>query len=229
MEGYQLDKWLWTNSDFGTMGWHDSLVYAFKVDQDLYFDIDYIFKWVQPDKDYWFSFWIAPCTLIFETPTKFSFNLESNDFYKYPEIADLRRSLNEKGKTVWCIETHIGDILIETENFKQFVRRPPTLQVGQQIIPEERGDVSFATTFEKNFIETPQIKQIKQENFLLRQKAANAIHLQKELSILFDKRLKGELDIKEYILQKRQLEQQIKDIRLELRKNNLEDLTDLNF
>ena len=211
------------------MGWHDCLVYSFKIDQDLYFDIDYIFKWVQPGKDHWFSFWVAPCTLVFETPTKFSFNLESNDFYNYLEIADLHRQLNEKGKTEWRIETHIGDILIETEKFKQFVRRPATLQTGQQIIPEERGEVSFATTFDKDFIEAPEIKQLKQDNFLLRQKATNVKHLQKEISNLFDKRLKGEVEIKEYILQKRQLEKQIKDIKQELRKNDLEHLADPNF
>ena len=140
-ETYNLDKWVWTNDDFGVMGWHDSLIYAFKVDQDLYFDIDYIFKWVQPNQDHWFSFWVAPCTLIFETPHKFTLNLESNETYNHIEIADLHRQINQKGKTEWFIETHIGNIMIEAETFKQFVRRPPTLQAGQQIIPEERGDV----------------------------------------------------------------------------------------
>lgn len=229
MEDYQLDKWLWTDADFDTMGWHDSLIYAFKVDQDLYFDIDYIFKWVQPDKDHWFSFLIAPCTLVFETPTKFSFNLESNDFYNYIEIADIHRQLNQNNKTEWRIETHIGDIVIEADKFKQFVRRQPTLQSGQQIIPEERGEVSFATAFDENFRETAQVTQIKQEHFALRHKATNSRHLQKELSDLLDKRLKGVVDTKQYIIKKRELERQIEVIKQELQENDLENLADTNF
>lgn len=229
MEDYQLDKWLWTDADFDVMGWHDSLIYAFKIDQDIYFDIDYIFKWVQPDKDYWFSFWVAPCTLVFEAPTKFSFDLESNDFYNYIEIADLHRQVNDNGKTEWRIETHIGDIVIEAEKFKQFVRRRPTLQTGQQIIPEERGEVSFATVFNEDFRETAQVTQIKQERFALRQKATSSRHLQKELSDLLDKRLKGLVDTKQYIIKKRELERQIEAIKQELQKNDLEHLADTNF
>lgn len=229
VEDYQLDKRLWTDADFDLMSWHDSLVYAFKVDQDLYFDIDYIFKWVQPVKDYWFSFWVAPCTLIFETPTKFGFDLESNDFCNYIEIADLGREVNDNGKTEWRIETHIGDIVIEADKFKQFVRRRPTLQAGQQIIPEERGEVSFTTAFDENFTETAQVKQIKHERFTLRKKATHSKHLQKELSDLLEKRLKGEVSTKQYIVKKRELEQQINDIKQELEKNDLEHLADSNF
>ncbi len=229
MEDYQLDKWLWTDADFDVMGWHDSLIYAFKVDQDLYFDIDYIFKWVRPDQDHWFSFYVAPCTLVFETPTKFHLNLESNEFYTYIEIADLHKQLNSNEKTEWRIETHIGDIIIEADNYKQFVRRPPTLQTGQQVIPEERGEVSFATLFDKDFKETAQVKKIKQEHFALRQKATNARHLQKELSDLLDKRLKEEVDAKDYIIKKREIERQIKAIKKELEQAHLKHLADPNF
>ena len=64
---------------------------------------------------------------------------------------------------------------------------------------------------------------------LFRQKATKAKHLQKELADLFNKRLKGEMETKQYILQKRQLEKQVKDIKLDLRENNLEHLADPNF
>lgn len=219
VENYQLEKWIWTDTDFDVMGWHDSYIYAFKIGDNIYFDIDYIFKWVQPGQDDWFSFWVAPCTLIFEIPEKFSFNLESNEFNNQIEIADLHRQVNGKGKTEWRIETHIGDILIESQNFRQIVRRRPTLQTGQQIIPEERGEVSFVTLSDKNFFETEQVKLIKDKLFILRQKATKAKHLEKELSDLFDKRLKMEIDTKQYILSKRMLEQKIKGIKLELEQN----------
>lgn len=32
----------------------------------LLFDIDYIFKWVGPEEDGYYRFWISPATLIFE-------------------------------------------------------------------------------------------------------------------------------------------------------------------
>jgi hypothetical protein len=50
----------------------------------------------------------------------------------------------------------------------------------------------------------------------------NAKDLQKDIADLFKKRQKGEMDTKQYILQKRQLEQQVKDIKRELRDNGLE-------
>lgn len=221
-ETYHLDKWVWTNDDFDEMGWHDSLIYAFKVDKDLYFDLDYIFEWVEPQQGLWFSFWIAPCTLIFETPRKFSFNFENKDFDNYLEISDVYRQINQNNETEWRIETNVGDILIEAENFRQIVRRLPTKQPGQHIIPEERGEISFATSFDKDFKETERVKEIKQNDFLLRQKAARAQRLQKDLAKLFTRRLKGEIDTKLYILQKRELEQQVKDIKRELKDNGLE-------
>ena len=226
---YHLEKSVWNNDDFDEMGWHDSTIYAFKIDKDFYLDIDYIFKWVEPEQDSWFSFWVAPCTLIFETPRKISFNLENKDFDNYFEISDLHKQTTQNQTTEWRIETNIGDILIETENFRQIVRRLPTIHAGQQIITEERGEVSFATTFDKEFIEKEQVKEIKQKDFLFRQKATKAQHLQRELADLFNKRLKGEMETKEYILQKRQLEKQVKDIKLELRANDLEYLADSNL
>ena len=228
-KAYHLDKSVWTNHDFDEMGWHDSTIYAFKIDKDFYLDIDYIFKWVEPEQDSWFSFWVAPCTLIFEAPRKISFNLENKDFDNYFEISDLHRQANQNQKTEWRIETNSGNILIETENFRQIIRRPPTIQAGQQIIAEERGEISFATTFDQEFIETRQVKEIKQKDFLFRQKATNVKRLQKELADLFNKRLKGEMATKQNILQKRQLEKQVKDIKLELRANDLEYLADSNL
>ena len=227
MDNYQLDKWLWTHMDFDVMGWHDSLIYAFKIDQNIYFDIDYIFKWVQPDKDVWFSFWVAPCTLVFETPGKFQINLERTDTYDQIEIADLHKQMNKNGKTEWRIETHFGDISIETESFRQIVRRPPTLQLGQRIIPEERGEISFAITHEKDFTETEQVKEIKQNNFLIRHKATEVKHLKNELSNLFDNRMKNKIDAKQYILRKRHIEQQITNLKQDLKKDNVDYLADL--
>ena len=193
-----------------------------KIDLDIFFDIDYIFKWVEPGQDLWFSFWIASCTLVFERPTKVQFNLENTAPDNYLEIADLYKQINKNDNTEWRIETNMGNILIEAKSFKQIVRRQPTLQAGQQIIPEERGEVSFSTIHEKNFIETEQVKQIKEKDFLLRMKATEVKHLQIELSNLFDKRMKNEIDVKQYILSKRHIEQQIEKFKQDLKNDNVE-------
>ena len=222
VDKYQLDKWLWTHSDFADMGWHDSIIYGLKIDLDIYFDIDYIFKWVEPDQDLWFSFWIAPCTLVFESPTKVQFNLENTGPDNQLEIADLYQEINKDDNTEWRIETNMGDVLIEAKRFKQIVRRQPTLQAGQQIIPEERGEVSFSVTHEKAFIETDQVKLIKEKQFLLQMKATEVKHLQIELANLFDKRIRNEIDVKQYILSKRHIEQQIEKFRQDLNSDNVE-------
>ncbi|MEJ6979425.1 hypothetical protein WG906_03130 [Pedobacter sp. P351] len=47
---YDLENQIWTEQDFDNMGWHDSSIYgiAFGRPYELSFDIDYIFKWVEP-------------------------------------------------------------------------------------------------------------------------------------------------------------------------------------
>ncbi|TWF33683.1 hypothetical protein FHW36_112124 [Chitinophaga polysaccharea] len=46
---YELEKSIWTEEDFEVMSWHDSQIYKMALKEDLEFDIDYIFKWNQPD------------------------------------------------------------------------------------------------------------------------------------------------------------------------------------
>jgi len=37
--------------DFDTMGWHDCRIYKVRVSGNLELDIDYIFKWNEPELD----------------------------------------------------------------------------------------------------------------------------------------------------------------------------------
>jgi hypothetical protein len=53
------------------------------------------------------------------------------------------------------------------------------------------------------------VKKIKQNDFLLRYKATEVKHPKNELSNLFDRRIKNTIDVKQYILRKRHIEQQI--------------------
>lgn len=58
------------------MGWHDATVYGVRLNQKLEIDLDYIFQWNQPEvKGVHFTFWVAPCTLVSESPNELSFEL----------------------------------------------------------------------------------------------------------------------------------------------------------
>ncbi len=65
-QSYKLEKSVWTDVDFETMGWHDCIIHAFCPGENnqMLLDIDYIFKWVQTGKT--FKFWVSPRTLVFE-------------------------------------------------------------------------------------------------------------------------------------------------------------------
>jgi hypothetical protein len=154
---FDLEKSIWTHDDFETMGWHDSVIYSmcFEKDEhawtsDLILDIDYIFKWVQPDKDSEsFTFWVAPCTLVFKEVFGLKINLDMGDYsIEGLEISDLNLVRKEKRGTVdrfhWVIELNHGNIEFESDGLKQFVRQKPIHISGQQLTLKERGGISFA-------------------------------------------------------------------------------------
>jgi hypothetical protein len=72
MSEEQLEKAVWTAADFDRMDWHDARVHAItfhEVEQDaeLLLDLDYIVRWIDPEPPAeYFSFLVAPATLVFE-------------------------------------------------------------------------------------------------------------------------------------------------------------------
>ncbi len=46
---YQLEKNIWTDTDFEKMGWHDNHIYKIRLIKDLELDIDYILQWNSPE------------------------------------------------------------------------------------------------------------------------------------------------------------------------------------
>ena len=64
-----MRNWIWTDSDYDSMSWHDNYIHAisFDAEEDLFdLDIDYITEWVRLKKgDDYFSFSVAPATLEF--------------------------------------------------------------------------------------------------------------------------------------------------------------------
>ena len=163
---YEIEKWIWNQDDFEQMGWHDNPIYAMSFDEDVKFDIDYLFKWVNPippNSNY--RFWISPATLIFKNPTKFKVEIET-DFVDGLEIADIEKEQIE-GKTNYIIETQEGRIEIQTEKFVQIIRRPPSLQIFQHLPKIERSEICFSTSPEKNFNPSQEIIEARELSYRL--------------------------------------------------------------
>ena len=78
-EDYTIEKWIWTEADFEVMGWHDNRIYALAFSADtfeLILDIDYIFKWINPEPgETFFQFWTAPATLVFQNVYDVEFDI----------------------------------------------------------------------------------------------------------------------------------------------------------
>src|SRR4051812_9912629 len=121
---YELDKRIWTDEDFGSMGWHDCRIYKMRSTKDLELDIDYIFQWNEPDiEGLPFTFWIAPSTLLFKNITNLTFEIDTV-FEESIEIESIERIQNDK-KVQWTIITHQGDFEFESEGYEQFIRQEP--------------------------------------------------------------------------------------------------------
>ena len=220
---YQLEKWIWSEADFEQMGWHDATIYATQFGQDISFDTDYIFEWVQADKNDFSSFVVAPVTLVFRESTIIKFDLDFRLGQKI-KVEDLHRTTSATGDTQWFLETHQGDIIITAETFRQIVRRLPTLQIGQQLSPEERGDSNFSTVPELDFVVPEEVTRMKEAEFALRQKSTEIRHLQRQLEILREQRSVGMLEVKQYLLEKRETEKKIRDLSHQFRSMDWQDI-----
>jgi hypothetical protein len=212
---YSLEKWVWTEADLEQMGWHDARIYAIQFGKEISFDIDYIFEWVQVDKDDFFSFIVAPVTLVFPEPSATSINIDFR-LGQELEIEDINRRVSAAGETEWHIETHQGDIIITAPTFQQIVRRAPTQQTGQQILPEERGLPSFSTVPDTTSVESADVREIKAADFALRQKAVSLRRLRRQLEALLEQQNAGVLEVKQYLQEKRLLEARIIQLKTDL-------------
>lgn len=153
MEGYNLEKGIWTTDDFEKMYWHDCKIHAVAFDEfnfKLLFDIDYIFKWVGPEEDGYYRFWISPATLIFENVYDVNIDL---GYGLGTIIEDLERTnaskphnSNHIKKDIeweWIIETTNGQISFKSIGYTQYIRKVPVCKRIQEIEFEERGGYSF--------------------------------------------------------------------------------------
>ena len=157
MEIYTLDKGIWTHDDFEEMGWHDANIYGMTIENsdnnwaaDFLLDLDYIFQWVHPiPPAEYFTFWVAPCTLIFKNCFDLYINIESYgsalDLIEIDDLILKSKVEQEKNKFVfeWAIELQSGQIELKSYGFEQVVRQKPIHVRRQSLSLEERGGINF--------------------------------------------------------------------------------------
>jgi hypothetical protein len=159
-ETFKLDKAIWTENDYEQMGWHDCSIYGLtflpideKGTTHLVFDIDYIFKWVEPPKPGQpISFWVSPCTLVFKDTFALTINIDRRGGTTgMLEIADLYlvdKVEQEANKWIyeWTINLQEGGINFKSSGFEQIVRQAPIFTDGQFLTLDERNGISFSMT-----------------------------------------------------------------------------------
>lgn len=204
---YQIEKWIWNQNDFEQMGWHDNTIWAISFDDDIKFDLDYIFKWVHPGEGGGsFRFWISPATLIFRNPSKFKVEMQT-DFVNGLEIADMDK-LFLNGKTSYIIKAQEGRIEIQTDEFQQIIRRPPTLQISQSLTKMERGPISFSEIADTNYKPTEQEIKYRELSYRFDDLRTKKTQLQIE----YDECNFNDLNSKDRILKKREFKKIIDNI-----------------
>jgi hypothetical protein len=153
-ETYRLEKSLWTEADFENMGWHDVVVHALAFDTERYellLDIDYIFAWVDPSPPaQHFSFWIAPCTLVFRDVWEMNIRYEASLGLQLqgitpsePRVRPHPLAAGRKEERRWTLDGNEGEISFWSTGYAQFTRRLPTHHVRQSLSLSERGGISF--------------------------------------------------------------------------------------
>ena len=152
VEDYILEKQVWTDADFETMGWHDATIWAMAVisdDFELVFDIDYILRWVHPiPPEQYFNFWVSPATLVFPGVQNIKIDMDL-DYIQLIEVADisreglLARPDGSLTKWKWVIELQQGRIEFAASGFTQYFRKRPVFGKQPGLDLGQRGGLSF--------------------------------------------------------------------------------------
>ncbi|MGB8191521.1 MAG: hypothetical protein WCF67_06355, partial [Chitinophagaceae bacterium] len=172
----------------------------------LELDIDYILQWNKPDLEGLpFTFWVAPATLVFKRIQNLRFEL-SPGFNNYFEISDIERTKGPDGYQ-WTIITQEGDLQFTCDGFEQFIRQDPFFQFGQTISFIERNGYSLDRTTaqdnpNRNHEDVVQQRRKDSEDY----ENVKKRNLKKqELEQLLKARDNNEIDAKEYLLKKKEI------------------------
>lgn len=153
-EPFELEKAIWTEADFDQMGWHDVHIHAIAFStetHELLLDIDYMFAWVDPEApDPHYTFWMAPCTLVFSNVHNFIADIEwglgleiddvsREDAGRPQNAAYIKRNREWK----WNFDCQEGSFSFHSVGYMQITRRRPTRANTQVFTWDERGGASF--------------------------------------------------------------------------------------
>lgn len=156
---YELEKRIWSEKDFETMGWHDCRIHALALaGHDLMLDIDYIFKWVWPATDgERCRFWVSPATLVFKNVDGLAIDVEIQgwnvDGHEI-DVDDIEREDRQVFRKFGIVKAifwkyticlHQGDLVFHSTGYKQYIRKKPILVDSMSLGLEERGGISFST------------------------------------------------------------------------------------
>ncbi len=149
---FELEKFIWTESDFEDMSWHDCKIHAmsFNANYELSMDIDYIAQWVLKGKKY--KFWISPATIVFENVYELELENSSMDLIiDFIERQEKGKPINAKyiGRDMeyeWTVQLISGWLSFRSVGFKQYIRKRPKLQSVDHLPVEGRGGISFERT-----------------------------------------------------------------------------------
>lgn len=152
-ENFTPSKWVFTNADFESMSWHDNALRGIAIpsgDDELAFDLDYIFKWIEPKvEDGFYQFWIAPVTLLFSRAHEIRSEIRSVEKLLVDLIVRSdsvnKRPTNTYPEWLWTIDCNDGDISFLASGFRQFTRKLPVLSSAHYLSMEERGGICFDT------------------------------------------------------------------------------------
>ena len=151
---YNLEKMIWTESDYDKMGWHDSKIHAISFRPDKFeflLDLDYIFEWVNPsDNEQDYKFWVSPVTMVFENTYDVCFDIKTDSGL---EIQDIKRDSPRKPKNadyiskeiewLWSIECLQGNISLRSVGYKMYVKSDPILLNTQSFDLDQRNGINF--------------------------------------------------------------------------------------
>lgn len=206
METYILEKWKWTDADFETMGWHDATVYSMRLDNNLSLDIDYIFKWNEPEAEgFQFTFFVAPCTLVFNEVKDFSFDITMS-IYQTMQVEDIERTITDN-RQHYTIITREANFSFTAAGYSQTVRMCPSFQLHQQMAYDERGGISLEATIDNKLsIDVQERVNARRTKEFEHYTWAKERHLLKrELEALVKRRDANDVDFKDFIKEKNRM------------------------
>lgn len=203
---YTLEKDIWTDADFENMGWHDTVVYKIALNKDLFLDIDYILQWNKPEVEgLSYTFWLAPATLCFLNIKNLRFDIDIviEDAF---EIEDIERKLLPD-ETQWTIITRQGEIQFSSNSYVLTIRQQPSFQYRQFIGYGERGgfSIDLVTDQSNDFILSETYKERRCRDADLYNHKKNFYICKLALQDLKQKRRDGEIETKDYLIQKKEI------------------------